>query len=185
MSHSNHAATCESGWSALPSAPPIQRPNSGGDAGPLAKGESGPAVLSRAHWCWCQDRSGWHHPPGTWYHKPGLLALWHLCLCLRQFGKGTSQLALDCLVQVRLRCLRKQHKEMGDAGMGAAIKECMASHHAIEPVQRLGKEVLGLLMGSATRPLARSRLNGGGSSMFERYAQAQEAVPSELTAMAC
>ena len=70
-----------------------------------------------------------------------------LATCLRVFGSRESHLALDLLVQVRLRCLRKQHGALVEAGVAAGVRAAMASHARIGSVQKLGREVLSLLSG--------------------------------------
>lgn len=78
----------------------------------------------------------------------------HLAMCLDAFGQRTSapHLALDCLAQVKLRCLFKRTRQLVNVGMGPRVRATMRCHEGNDAVQALGREVLGRLAGKTAPP---------------------------------
>ena len=122
-------------------------------------------------------RQGGGHENGPWHGTIRHCDATDLCTCIHEFGDQASypHLALDCLAQVKMRCLRKQQRALLDASVPSAVRSLMRTHAGNNAVQKLGQTVTGLLAGSSA---SKQQQRGASepASVYGRYAQ--RAVPS-------
>ena len=123
-------------------------------------------------------QAGVGHELGPWHGTIRHCDAKDLVACLKGVGGRAPHLALDCLAQIKLRCLRKQQKELLENGAKAAVRAAMQTHASAVAVQNLGREVLTRLAGTAAASRQSHDANEAqraASSIYGRYAQRHEA----------